>query len=128
MNNENINSNLEMNSNNLNNGENTMNENNLEMNGNELNEKAYRMCYVCSYCKNSYYDDEDIPRCKIWKDIDISENGEMAYKKVSNDPECPVDCCDFDFVDGYNDDGDYEPDYDDYDGRYDYCPSIFDRL
>lgn len=119
MNNENINSDLEMNSNNL-------NEKETEMNENELNEKSYKLCFVCSYCKNSYYDDEDIPRCKIWKDIDISENGEMADLKFSNDPECPVDCCDFDGMDC--DEPDYEPDYDDYDGRYDYCPSIFDRL
>jgi hypothetical protein len=126
MNNENINSNLEQAQINLNNGENTMNENNLKTNENELNEKSYRACYVCSYCKNCYYDSEGIPRCRMDENFDISENGEMKDWKFSKDPECPCDCVDFEGMDCCDDEPDFE--YDDYDGRYDYCPSIFDRL
>lgn len=127
MNNENINSNLEQAQINLNNGENTMNENNLKMNGNEFNEKSYRACYVCSYCKNCYYDSEGIPRCRMDESFDISENGEMADWGFTKDPDFPCDCADFDGIDYCEEPDPEEPDYGDYNGQYDDLPLFESR-
>lgn len=88
-------------------------------------QQEYRPCHICSYCQNCVEDENGRPTCKNEPGLDCSDLGEMKDWGFSSDGEC--DCAEFD----PREINDCEPEDDEdyfYNGEYDYCPSVFDRI
>ncbi|MBQ7731435.1 MAG: hypothetical protein IJT68_06320 [Lentisphaeria bacterium] len=82
----------------------------------------FNTCLICSHCANCTEDEEGHPTCKHEPGLDCSDSGEMKDWGFFLG-EC--DCADFEGIEECEPADEPEEFYN---GRFDYCPSVFDRI